>query len=147
MEDRAGLDRLPRRGRASLLLDYSVPHALVGEKLDVRLSPTTVEVFHRGMRVASHARSYRRGHHTTVAEHMPAAHRAHSEWSPSRLIRWGQTVGPKTAALVETILSDRPHPEQGYVGHLEAQKEADSFQSPARHSAEDPGAGACGADG
>jgi transposase len=93
---------------------YSVPHALVGEKLDVRLSPTTVEVFHRGVRVASHARSYRRGMHTTVAEHMPAAHRAHSEWSPSRLVRWGQTVGPKTAALIEAILSDRPHPEQGY---------------------------------
>jgi transposase len=93
---------------------YSVPHALVGEKLDVRLSPTTVEVFHCGVRVASHARNYRRGMHTTVAEHMPAAHRAHSEWSPSRLIRWGQTVGAKTASLIEAILSDRPHPEQGY---------------------------------
>jgi transposase len=93
---------------------YSVPHQLVGEKLEVRLTATTVEVFQRGVRVASHARSYRRGMHTTVAEHMPAAHRAHSEWSPSRLVRWGQTVGPKTAALVEAILSDRPHPEQGY---------------------------------
>ena len=93
---------------------YSAPHALVGEKLDVRLSATTVELFHRGVRVASHARSYRRGMHTTVSEHMPAAHRAHREWSPSRLVRWGQTVGPKTAALVEAILSDRPHPEQGY---------------------------------
>jgi transposase len=93
---------------------YSVPHQLVGEKLDVRLTATTVEVFQRGVRVASHARSYRRGMHTTVAEHMPAAHRAHHEWSPSRLVRWGQTVGPKTAALVEAILSDRPHPEQGY---------------------------------
>ena len=93
---------------------YSVPHKLVGEKLDVRLTATTVEIFQRGVRVASHARSYRRGMHTTVAEHMPAAHRAHHEWSPSRLVRWGQTVGPKTAALVEAILSDRPHPEQGY---------------------------------
>ena len=80
----------------------------------MRLTATTVEVFQRGVRVASHARSYRRGMHTTVAEHMPAAHRAHHEWSPSRLVRWGQTVGPKTAALVEAILSDRPHPEQGY---------------------------------
>jgi transposase len=93
---------------------YSVPHKLVGEKLDVRLTATTVEIFQRGVRVASHARSYRRGMHTTVAEHMPAAHRAQHEWSPSRLVRWGQTVGPKTAALVEAILSDRPHPEQGY---------------------------------
>jgi hypothetical protein len=36
------------------------------------------------------------------------------EWSPSRLIRWGATVGPHTAALVEQILASRPHPEQGY---------------------------------
>jgi transposase len=45
---------------------------------------------------------------------MPHAHRAHLEWSPSRLIRWGATVGPQTARLVELILASRPHPEQGY---------------------------------
>ena len=36
------------------------------------------------------------------------------EWSPSRLIAWGRTIGPDTATLVEAILADRPHPEQGY---------------------------------
>jgi transposase len=45
---------------------------------------------------------------------MPHAHRAHLEWSPSRLIRWGATVGPQTEALVQQILASRPHPEQGY---------------------------------
>ena len=30
------------------------------------------------------------------------------------MIRWGATVGPHTAALVEQILASRPHPEQGY---------------------------------
>lgn len=45
---------------------------------------------------------------------MPVAHRAHLEWSPSRLINWAGTIGPQTRALVEAILADRPHPEQGY---------------------------------
>jgi transposase len=45
---------------------------------------------------------------------MPKAHRAHREWSPSRIVAWAQTVGPQTAALVEVILASRPHPEQGY---------------------------------
>jgi transposase len=45
---------------------------------------------------------------------MPKAHRAHLEWSPSRLIHWGATIGPQTEALVEAILESRPHPEQGY---------------------------------
>jgi transposase len=92
---------------------YSVPHRLRGEAVDVRLSATTLEVFHRGARIWVHRRSHHAGF-TTIPEHMPQAHRAHLEWSPSRLIRWGATVGPQTAALVEQILASRPHPEQGY---------------------------------
>jgi transposase len=34
--------------------------------------------------------------------------------SPSRLINWGASIGPHTKDLVERILEDRPHPEQGY---------------------------------
>ena len=93
---------------------YSVHPSLRQEKLEVRATERVVEIFHHGRRVASHLRSYRRGGHTTCPEHMPKAHREHLEWSPSRLIRWAGTVGPQTAALVEAILSDRPHPEQGY---------------------------------
>jgi transposase len=93
---------------------YSVPYALVHERVDVRFTATTVEVFHHGQRVAAHARSSLRGRHTTDPAHMPKAHQRHLEWSPSRLITWGRTIGPQTAALVEAILADRPHPEQGY---------------------------------
>jgi transposase len=52
--------------------------------------------------------------YTTKPEHMPAAHRAHADWSPSRLIAWAEKVGPATARLVAEILESRPHPEQGY---------------------------------
>ncbi len=93
---------------------YSVPHALVQQPVDVRVSALTVEIFSRGQRVAAHVRSPLRGTHTTVTAHMPKAHQRHREWSPSRLIAWGATVGPQTAALVEAILASRPHPEQGY---------------------------------
>jgi transposase len=93
---------------------YSVPHALVHAHVDVRVSALTVEIFQRGQRVAAHVRSHVRGQHTTVTAHMPKAHQRHREWSPSRLIAWGASVGPQTAALVEVILASRPHPEQGY---------------------------------
>jgi transposase len=93
---------------------YSVPHALIHEVVEARISAMTVEVFHRGQRVASHRRSVMRGHHTTVAEHMPKAHQKHLEWSPSRIVGWAQTIGPQTAALVTAILDERRHPEQGY---------------------------------
>ncbi len=93
---------------------YSVPHALVRERVELRFTEATVEVFLRGQRVASHARSAERGRHTTIAEHMPKAHQRHLAWTPSRLVHWGKSIGPGTAALVEAILADRPHPEQGY---------------------------------
>jgi hypothetical protein len=45
---------------------------------------------------------------------MPASHRAHLEWSPSRIINWAKTTDPMTGALVEGVFERRPHPEQGY---------------------------------
>lgn len=93
---------------------YSVPHALVHEEVELRFTSRTVEILHRGQRVASYARSYQRGTHTTTPAHMPKAHRQHLEWSPSRFIRWGEGIGAATGRLVETILRERPHPEQGY---------------------------------
>jgi transposase len=93
---------------------YSVPHSLVHTEVELRTTASTVEVFRKGKRVASHARSPVKGRHTTIPEHMPKAHRSHLQWTPTRLIHWGGTVGPKTAELVEHILVSRKHPEQGY---------------------------------
>jgi len=92
---------------------YSVPHALRGEALTARATATTVELFLRGTRVASHPRSHRPGH-TTETAHMPSSHRAHAEWTPTRFIHWASEVGPATQQLVETILNERPHPEMGF---------------------------------
>jgi len=92
---------------------YSVPYQLVGQRVDVRLAATTVEVFHSSRRVASHIRSHVKGGHTTDPAHMPVSHRRHAEWSPSRIIAWAQRTGPATAGLAEAIMAARPHPEQG----------------------------------
>jgi transposase len=66
---------------------YSVPSRLIREELEARITDTTVEILHKGVRVASHARSYARHRHTTVAEHMPSAHRRYAEWTPARMMR------------------------------------------------------------
>jgi transposase len=93
---------------------YSVPYALVRQQLDVRLSAQVVEIFHQGKRVASHRRSPHKGRHSTVAAHMPTAHRHYAEWTPQRLIGWAANSGAATAQVVETILASRPHPQQGF---------------------------------
>ena len=93
---------------------YSVPHALVGQVMEARITATTVEILHRGQRVASHALNSRQGGFTTIPAHMPAAHRAHMEWTPQRLIHWGETIGPATAEAVTRLMAENKHPEHGY---------------------------------
>ena len=93
---------------------YSVPHQLVGQELDVRISAQTVECFFKGRRIASHARSRVLGKHTTVTEHMPRAHRDYVEWTPERLVRWAQLSGPSVAAVVTAMLQKYPHPQMAF---------------------------------
>ena len=92
---------------------YSVPHRFVGQVLEIRATASTLECFHKGQRIASHPRA-RGGGFTTCAEHMPRAHRAHQDWSPSRFLRWAAAIGPSAYAVVEWQLTNRPHPEHGY---------------------------------
>jgi transposase len=93
---------------------YSVPHALIREQVDTRATVRTIEVFHRGKRVAAHARRYGGPRHGTQPEHMPSAHRRYAEWTPERLQRDARAIGPATEALVIAVMARRPHPEQGF---------------------------------
>ena len=93
---------------------YSAPHALIREQVDVRLTARTVELFHRGQRVAAHERRHAGSRHATIPEHMPSAHRRYAEWNPERFRRWAAGIGPATEGLILAILARRPHPEQGF---------------------------------
>ena len=106
---------------------YSVPHALVGRQLDVRLTATTVECIYRGQRVASHMRCALRGRHTTADEHMPEKHRKMGQWSPERFIRWATTIGPDTALLIDNVLRSRRHPQQAFRSCLGILRLASSY--------------------
>lgn len=77
---------------------YSVPYTLVRETVELRTTPATLEIFHRGRRVASHVRVTKTLTVVTNSEHRPKSHRAHLEWPPSRIVQWAQTVGPCTAS-------------------------------------------------
>jgi len=93
---------------------YSVPYTLIHQSVDVRLAEQTVELFHHGVRVAAHPRSHQKGRPTTLEEHRPKSHQKYLQWTPGRMIDWGRTVGPHCAQIMTRILTDRPHPEQGF---------------------------------
>jgi transposase len=93
---------------------YSVPHHLVRQRLDLRASAATIEVFKGRRRVASHVREYGRQRYVTDPAHMPPGHRAHGEWTPGGLVAWGHSVSKEVAGFVERLLAERPHPEHAY---------------------------------
>lgn len=93
---------------------YSVPYALLRATVDVRLTATMCEILHRGTRVAAHPRRHAPGASSTDPAHRPTAHAQHQEWTPSRLVRWGDAIGPATGALVAHLLAAMPHPAHGY---------------------------------
>ena len=93
---------------------YSVPSKLIREIVEARITSATVEIFHKGGRIASHPYSAVRNRHTTLTEHMPSAHRRYAEWTPARMMEEAGKVGPATIALFEAIMKAKPHPEQGF---------------------------------
>jgi transposase len=97
---------------------YSVPYTFYGQRVDVRLSESSLEVFHQGQRIALHSRSYKKHAYSTQPEHMPPSHQRHIQWTPHRLIQWAGKVGPLTGWTVERIMASKPHPEQGFRAAL-----------------------------
>jgi transposase len=93
---------------------YSVPYTLARKTVEVRATPATLEIFHRGVRVASHARAHKPYTAVTHPEHRPRSHQAHLAWPPSRIVQWAGSVGPHTTEVVQKILDSYPHPEMGY---------------------------------
>lgn len=91
---------------------YSVPYRLIGQRVDVRLSAHSVEIFHCGKPVASHPRAKERGRRATTADHRPPQHAAVIAQSLQRVLRQAEAVGPATAEVLRCQAAHRKHPEE-----------------------------------
>lgn len=109
---------------------YSVPYRFAKLELDARYTAGTVEVFHRGKRIAAHARSFVKGKHTTLPPHMPPEHQAVAGWDANRLLNWAQGIGPHTEATVQHMLNARRHPQQSYRACMGVLQLSKSFGNP-----------------
>ena len=94
---------------------YSVPFQYIKEKVDVRITESTVEIFIGSERIASHRRLYGRpGQYSTVVEHMPPDHQKYLEWNGGRFREWANRIGPNTSKVVDSILSSGKVEQQYY---------------------------------
>ena len=92
---------------------YSVPYRFLKKPIDVRISASTIECFHKGERIAIHRRAMKPGH-TTLHEHMPKAHQDYAEWTPERMHSWANSIGPNTGQLIKALTEMHKIPEQSY---------------------------------
>ena len=94
---------------------YSVPFQYIREKVDVRVTETTLEIFFNHDRIASHRRLYGRlGQYSTVTEHMPEDHQRYLEWNGDRFRRWADTIGVNTRKVIDAILTSGRVEQQYY---------------------------------
>ena len=94
---------------------YSVPYQYIKNKVDVRITDTTVEIFYNHNRIASHRRLHgRSGQYSTVTEHMPQEHQKYLEWNGDRFRKWADSIGINTSKVVDAILTSGRIEQQSY---------------------------------
>lgn len=94
---------------------YSVPYNLIGEKVDIRVTKNTVEVFYHGNRVASHRRLQTLQRDPLVKlKHMPEAHQKYLTYNADDFKVWAMSAGPMTEKVVQHFLESGKAAEQGY---------------------------------
>ncbi len=86
---------------------YSVPHQYVGDRVDVKLTSTIVEVNRKSRLIAVHERLFERGSRSTKDEHRPLNHRHVLDGEPAKLLQWAASVGPNAAKMIEYHLRER----------------------------------------
>lgn len=86
---------------------YSVPFALVGQSLWLRITDGAIAVYRDFEHVCTHRRGQRAGERITLRDHLPphaAAFLAHDrQWC----LEQARAVGPACAQLIEHLLGDR----------------------------------------
>lgn len=109
-------------------MNYSVPYEYIRQKVDVRLTRTTVEVFFGGNRICSHVRLHGKANqYSTTESHMPEQHQKYVQWNSERFISWAGKIGPETQKVVSALLSGYKVEQQGYKACMGLLKLSDKY--------------------
>ena len=110
--------------------NYSVPYEYIKQKVDVRITKSTIEVFFDGNRICSHPRLYGRANqYSTTESHMPPNHQQYIQWNGERFKRWASKVGNNTKIVISAILSGYKVEQQGYKSCMGILKLADKYSA------------------
>jgi transposase len=109
---------------------YSVPFTLVSKTVDAFMTPTMVQILHRGERVASHPRAHGQNTWLTLTAHMPPEHAAAANQTPDYIREEAVKIGVAAAEYVERLLTSRDHVQQGVRSCLRILRLARELSAP-----------------
>ena len=105
-----------------------MPYEYIRQKVDVRITKDTIEVFFGGNRICSHKRLHGRANqYSTLADHMPQSHQQYIQWDGERFRKWAEKIGENTASVVSAILSGYKVEQQGYKSCMGLLKLSDKY--------------------
>ncbi len=111
---------------------YSVPFEYIKQKVSVKVTRSSIEIFMGQARLCSHPRLYgRKGQYSTIQIHMPSDHQKYLQWDADRFVNWSSKVGPCARAVTLGILSRHKVKQQGFRACMGLLKLADKY-SPKR---------------
>jgi len=109
-------------------MNYSVPSKYIKHKVDVRITRTTVEIFYKQTRIASHPRlTGFSGQYSTILDHMPDGHRAYAQLSAKSLLRRASFIGEFTESVIDFLLKSAKIEQQAYKSCLGLLKLSDKY--------------------
>ncbi|WP_318346943.1 IS21 family transposase [Aquipluma nitroreducens] len=93
---------------------YSVPYQYIRKKVKVMYTRTTVEIYFKYNRLATHPRDYALYSYTTTPEHLASTHQFVTDWTAPRFINWANSIDPVAGEYIFKIIESRNHPEQAF---------------------------------
>ena len=94
---------------------YSCPYQYARKTVDLRVTDTTVEIYYKDNRIATHNRfaAGRKNQYSTHPEDMPEQFKV-TPWDDERIKNWAAAIGPYTAKTINRIFDGVSIKEQGY---------------------------------
>ena len=110
-----------QNGHVLLSLDksyYSVPYQYLRKKVKLLYTKSTVEIYYKYNRIATHPRHYKPYVYTTNPDHMASTHQFVADWSASRFLDWASGIDLSVGEFILKIIDSKNHPEQAYKSCL-----------------------------
>ncbi|HYQ90708.1 MAG TPA: IS21 family transposase, partial [Candidatus Competibacteraceae bacterium] len=86
---------------------YSVPFRWVGQSVWLKATPTTIQLFHDHLLLATHPRLFAAGARSTVNDHLPPNALAYCLHDPQWCLQQAEQIGLACHALVQQLFADR----------------------------------------